>query len=343
MRAFYSQNPPTNDLHIDTACAILSYHILRAVNPAFTCGNMSIIQKERQAMGVTISITNQKGGVGKTVTVSSLASVLTTKGYRVLVINLDPQRNLDMVAGKNLAIPMGDTETKSVLHVLKGECSLKEAIVPSDLGDLVRASSTLSQWTGRQLVSRDEFESTAKDELYELIKARHASNWGMNDAEVLNAELQKVKQEYDFILMDTNPSLTLLTLNSLYAADYVLIPAFTEGASLDAIKELWDTIRNIQIYNPEKRLAVCGILITKFIARGKTAKQFIGVYQKLAAHMGTILFDQKIRQSISVSEYMLNHKDLIRFDPTGNTTQDYIAFTEEFLHQISKLEAIKHG
>lgn len=294
-------------------------------------------------MGVAISITNQKGGVGKTVTVSSLASALTTRGFRVLVINLDPQRNLDMVAGKGLAIPMNDTTTRSVLHVLSGECSLQDAIVPSNLGDLVRASSTLSKWTGRHLASRQEFASLAKDELYELMGVRYKKGWGADDAEVLNEELKKIKAEYDYVLMDTNPSLTLLTLNSLYAADYVLIPAFTESASLDAIKELWDSIQRIRIYNPEKKIQICGILITKFLPRGKTARMFLPVFEKLAAQMGTIIFKQKIRQCISVSEYMVNQKDLLRFDPSGNSSQDYLAFTDEFLERISQLEAMKHG
>ena len=119
-------------------------------------------------MSVVISVTNQKGGVGKTVTVSTLASALTSRGFRVLAVDLDPQRNLDMVAGRGMAIPVEDTATKSVLDVLKGDCSMADAIVQSNLGDLVRASSRLSQWTGRHLITRDEYASMPQGEILAL-------------------------------------------------------------------------------------------------------------------------------------------------------------------------------
>ena len=294
-------------------------------------------------MGVVISVTNQKGGVGKTVTVSSLASALTSQGYRVLLINLDPQRNLDMVAGKGVAIKRNDTETKSILDVLKGTCSLKEILVSTNIGDLARASSQLSQWTGRHLVSREEFRSLDKDQLYQLMTKRYQDGWGENDAEVLNKELSPLKDQYDYVIMDTNPSLTLLTLNSLYAADYVLIPAFTESASRDAITELWDTINGIKFYNPAKYLEIAGILITRFSPRSINAKRYVKFYRSLADKMGTILVEQKIRNSISVSEYMTSQQDLLRYDGKGNTAQDYLKFVEEFKQRIEELEAKRHG
>lgn len=289
-------------------------------------------------MGIIISVTNQKGGVGKTVTVSSIASILTSQGYKVLVINLDPQRNLDMVAGRNVAIDRSDTETQNVLEVLQGKCGLNDVAIPSNLGMLVRASSFLSQWTGRKLLSREEFEQTPKENLVKLIEDRYKAGWGANDAEVLNQELKKVRDQYDYILMDTNPSLTLLTLNSLFAADYVLIPAFTEAASRDAILELWDTIQNIRYYNPDKNLKVLGILITKYLPRTRIARKYINTYDKMAKQMGTVLFKTKIRQSVSVSEYMTNQEDLLRYDPDGNASTDYRAFVEEMKALINELE-----
>lgn len=155
---------------------------------------------------------------------------------------------------------------------------------------------------------------------------------------MLRGELASVRNNYDYILMDTNPSLTLLTINSLFAADYVLIPAFAEAASRDAIRELWDTIRGLKAFNPEMRLQIAGILITKFASRNLTARKYAEGYEKMAKSMGTILFQQKIRQSISVAEYSTSQEDLLRYDPTGKSSLDYLAFVDEFIRRIDTLE-----
>ena len=286
-------------------------------------------------MGTVISITNQKGGVGKTVTVSSIAAILCKQGYKVLTINLDPQRNLDMTAG--CALDREDNTTPSVLQVLRGECSLKDALVESPLGDLLRASSFLTQWTGSRLVNRDEYASLSEAELLELLSERYNSGLGENDAAILSGVLEKVRDEYDYVLMDTNPSLTLLTLNALFAADYVLIPAFTEMASMDAILELWDTIQNIRYYNPEQHLQVLGILITRYQGRTTIAKNFLQIYGQIAEQMDTIVFETKIRQAIAVSEYMMCQKDLIAYNRSSPAAKDYITFVEEMKARLNIL------
>ena len=295
-------------------------------------------------MGIIVSVTNQKGGVGKTVTVSSLAAALTQKGYKVLSIDLDPQRNLDVVAGKGLAIPLGDKSTKSMLDVLKGNCSLEDMIVPCGFGDLARASNLLSQWTGRLLITRSEYENFTIEEVCQLMSERYDQGWGTDDHKVLRSELSSVRKNYDFVLMDTNPSLTLLTINSLVAADYVLIPAFAEAASRDAITELWDTIKGLKAYNPDMRLKIAGILVTKFNARNRAAKKFVEVYERMAKRMGTIVFKQKIRQGVAVTEYLLSQQDLLKYDAYGNASLDYKSFANEFLTRINLMEEERsHG
>lgn len=293
-------------------------------------------------MGAIISVTNQKGGVGKTITVSTLAAILTRQGKKVLTIDLDPQRNLDMSAGKGVAIEPEDTETKCLLHVLRGSCTLEEAIYPCVLGDLVRASSLLTGWTGRKLITPDEYKSLSMEELHKLIGERFEAGWDSRDSEVLAAELNKIRDRYDYILLDTNPSLQLLTLNSLFAADYVLIPAFAEEASRSAIIELWDTISNINQSAPWKRLKVLGILMTRYVNRTRIAKRFVKTYMRMAAQMDTILFEQKIRQNVAVSEYLTNHENLLDFDPTGPVTADYLAFAKEFEARVEEMEANKY-
>ena len=173
---------------------------------------------------------------------------------------------------------------------------------------------------------------------------RYNEGWGENDHRVLKMKLAPAKDKYDFILMDTNPSLTLLTINSLFAADYVLIPAFAEAASRDAIVELWDTIRGMKLFNPDMELQVAGILVTNFNQRNPSANRYITVFEKMARNMETIVFQQKIRRGISVTEYLTKQMDLLKYDTTGNPSMDYKQFTKEFLKRIRTMEeAKKHG
>ena len=142
-------------------------------------------------MGAVISVTNQKGGVGKTLTASSLASILTDKGYKVLSIDMDPQSNFTAVAGGPGTIKLGDTTSLSILDVLKQECSIEEAIVKSDIGDLVRASPNLTQWTGRTLMSRRNFQELQEqgatpEEVYNLLEQRFREGWGVQPDRILS-------------------------------------------------------------------------------------------------------------------------------------------------------------
>lgn len=289
-------------------------------------------------MGYVVTTANQKGGVGKTITTTCLAVLLTEQKKKVLVISLDPQRNLDMVAGENVCIARNDTESLSMLHVLKGQCTIEDAIVHTRIGDLVRASSNLHQWSGEQAITPEEYLAVKDDlpALQALLDARVLNSEG--NMKRLNKLLTPVRDKYDFILVDTNPSLTLLTLNSLYAADYVIIPAFSEETSTQAILELWDTIRTIKFYNPGRKISVLGILMTKCNIRSITFQRHVRKYETLASRMNTILFNTKIRQSARAIDYVESGVDLIRYDPKGKTTQDYRDFSKEFLDTIKKRE-----
>lgn len=284
---------------------------------------------------MVVSVTNQKGGVGKTVTVSTMAAILSGKGYKVLSIDLDPQRNLDMSAGPGALINVNDTETKSILHVMRGECTMREAIFPCEIGDLVRASSLLSQWTGRPLVNLQELYSLPMKELHDLMISRAEQGWGETDSYVLSEKLEEVKGDYDYILLDTNPSLMALTVNSLCASDYVLVPAIAERISLEAVKELWDTIKNLNHFNRWRKIKIAGILLTRYKPNTVIARAYRAQLEKQAKEMGTIVFNTTIRDSISVSEYTAEEKNLYAYDPGNNVTQDYIKFVEEFIAKVN--------
>lgn len=294
-------------------------------------------------MGYVISVTNQKGGVGKTLTTSSLASILTARGCKVLSIDMDPQCNLDQVAGGPGPIKPLDTKTPSILKVLSQECELKDAIVQTPIGDLVRAVPALSQWTGRSLLSRHDLKElmdagTSPEDIVKLLVDRYRTGWGATEHKTLDWEIREVRKEYDFVFLDTNPSLTLLTLNSLYTADYILIPSFSEETSRKAIIELNDTIEELRADNPTMHAKVLGILIGKFKRHTNVAKAYTKHIKKVAEKIGTKVFETKIRDGIAASEYTNKKMDLIRYSPNSGIAQDYQAFATEFLNRINKLE-----
>ena len=292
-----------------------------------------------------ISFANQKGGVGKTLTVSATASILHSKGYRVLMIDQDAQRNLDMVAGRNIAISRRSAGEKSILTVMNGECSLRDAIVPTDIGDLVRATNQLYGWQGPPIISLDELRGYQEDPtgLYHLLEQRleHQSN---DNVYLLQKAIKDVVDGYDYILIDTNPTLTLLTLNSLYAAEFVVIPAFSERSSAEAIIELFETIRSVKFYDSWHRLEVAGILMTKFSARLSACQRHLRKYADLSRKLDTYLFETKIRASAKASEYVEAGRDIYRYDPYCTTSQDYVSFVAELQKRITQIkEGWKNG
>lgn len=293
-----------------------------------------------------ISVTNQKGGVGKTTMLASLSRILVERGYKVLCLDLDPQRNLDMMAGKDIPIKLSDTETLSMLTVLKGECSIQEAAISTSLGDLVRASSLLSGWSGPSIITRREFEALEKKpaELVSLLRDRFEQEYTMPVYHVLRSKLENISSKYDYIFIDTNPSLMLLTMNALYAADYVLIPVFTDDFSRTAVNELWNTIQNINYYEPERNLAVAGVVVTKSSKRTYVAQTYYRSFEKFATKIGSELFSTKIRQSVIASEATAAGKPVVdHAGPTAEITKDYLALADEFLKRMEKLEGKKEG
>ena len=299
-------------------------------------------------MAKVITIANQKGGVGKTLTATCMATLLYEKKYRVLTISLDPQRNFDLVAcdaksGEKVAIKRLDIDTISMLHVLQGTASFNEAIVKTQMGDLARASSQLYQWSGEQIISKKQYEAVRDnyEELKKLLddKILH----GEENTKVLHNRLESIKDAYDYIIIDTNPSLTLLTLNSLYAADYVIIPAFSEETSIEAITELYDTIKSINYYNSWRNIKILGILMTKCNMRTNAYCHYVEYFQMLAERIGTRVFETKIRQSVRASEYIEYGQDLIHYDPSSKTTEDYRAFVAEFERIMNQEEALTNG
>lgn len=324
-----------------------------------------------------IAFANQKGGVGKTMTVASTASILTQEGYKVLLIDLDAQRNLDMVAGEvgqALEIGRNDLESKSILDVLEGNCSLKEAIIPSAIGDLVRATNQLYGWVGNKCLLETEYTTLVKqlaeaqqvllnlqDSVpgldHETALARiekHLKEMGrivtkdghldlhsiledrVYDYLILEKALEEVRGDYDYVLIDTNPTLTLLTLNALYASQFVVIPVFPEASAIEATLELYETVAQIQNLNPQRFLEVLGVLTTKYSPRRLKSKRHEKILAEVVEDMlNSYLFKTKIRESERASEYVEARLDIVRHDPTGHTALDYRDFVQELKLKIA--------
>lgn len=310
-----------------------------------------------------ITFANQKGGVGKTMTVAATASILTKQGYKVLIIDLDAQRNLDMVAGdenNHLEIPRNDESILSALHVLKGECTIQEAIVESCIGDLVRASNSLYAWRGNKILSGEKFLTLSEDikklehtfreqqkppsnvEVADYLKDLHefyfptGAYTKIPDYKLLEYALKEQKDEYDYILIDTNPSLTTLTLNALYACEWVIIPTFPEASAIEAVLELHDTIESIKDGEPNRKLEIAGVVMTKYSKRRKKSVRHEEILKNVAEKLlDSCLFSTKIRDTEKASTYVEACMDVVRLDPNGNTSLDYYDFVEELKLRLS--------
>lgn len=299
-------------------------------------------------MGIVITLANQKGGVAKTTTGLALARILSEKSYKVLTVNLDPQRNFDQALG--CAISRRDLQTPSLFHVLTGKMHLKDIIKHGEFCDIAPASNQMYGFSMPDGLTKAEYEQNKDnpDKLLNLLHERFSEEYqaqiNYKYTHIIEEEIKTVINDYDFVIIDTNPSLSLLTMNGLNAASmgYVLVPAYAEETSREALLELYDTLFALNS-NQIRPIKIIGILMTKYVSNTKAAKRYEKYLTKMAEKMGTVLFKTKIRRSISVTEYIEAKTDLLNYDPKGNTSLDYREFGEEFLARLSELEGKHFG
>lgn len=249
-----------------------------------------------------VALTNQKGGVAKTTTALALATGLHKKKKRVLMADMDAQSNLSFTAGVDLL----NLET-SLYDVFKGTADIKDALQTVNVGlDIITG--------GLQMSAADmEFTSIGREYL-------------------LKKNLDKLSDSYDFCVIDTPPTLGVLTMNALTASHKVIIPLFSDIYSLQGISQLQGFIQNIREYcNPD--LKIEGLLLTKYTARTNMAQALDEQIQNAAATLETKVFNTRIRQAIAVQESQLLKKDIYTKAPHATATHDYMAFVDEFLQQ----------
>lgn len=251
-------------------------------------------------MAQIIAVTIQKGGVGKSTTVLEIGANLAALGYRVLLVDMDPQQNLSRMAG-------GNFEMVSIYDVLAGDIEAHDAIQNVEGFDIIIAD--------KQLKYADRDFSDA------------------GDVRRLAVALRSVEKDYDYIVIDTPPSLGVLPSMALCAADGCLVPCEATANGAQGLGQLSDSIREIrEKYNPS--LKTLGIVLTQYTWRTTFNRVMKGQIQEYAVAMGTKLFDTHIRTAVVVQEAQGFGQSLVEYAPKSKPAQDYRALTEEILKEL---------
>ena len=251
----------------------------------------------------TIAVANQKGGVGKTTSSINLAAALARKGKKILLVDSDPQGNASSGVGINTR-PL----KKHLYTAYAGDCVIDDAIVPTEVKNLTLLPAHIDLVAAEfELVSRSSRERALKDLLSPLIT------------------------NFDYILIDCPPSLGLLTVNALTAADSVLIPMQCEYFAMEGLAQLVNTIRSVKkSYNTS--LFIEGLLLTMFDRRNKLTHQ---VAEEISRHFSKQLFKTVIPRNVRLSESPSHGKTVIDYDIRSTGAQAYIKLAKEFLKNQS--------
>jgi chromosome partitioning protein len=249
-----------------------------------------------------ITVTNQKGGVGKTTTCCSLVSGLHLKGHKVLGIDLDPQGNL----GFSLGIDIENGLT--IYDLLKGDVTVREVIRSTAYGDVLPSNILLSS-------AELEFNRSGREF-------------------ILQNAIESIKADYDFIIIDTPPALNILTVNAYVTSDSLIIPMIPEVLSLLGISQLKDTIEVVRkFYN--HNLRILGVLLTKYNKHLNLVKEVEELTAAIAEQLETSILNAKIRNNIAVAEAPAHGQSVLSYAPRSNAASDFNSLIKEICTKLA--------
>ena len=253
-------------------------------------------------MAKVYSVVNQKGGVSKTTTALNLASGLTMKKRKVLLIDMDPSRNLSTTIGAKDVTP-------DIFDVCFEDVPVQDAIIRTPFGDAIPGSQRMSTWDMQPDKVGKEFR--------------------------LREKIAPVLDVYDYIIIDTPPMLGGISVAAMVACNSVIIPSQADAYSLDGVTQLAETIMTVKKYcNPD--LQIAGVLITNDNPQTVMSRDYKRNNQMLADQLGTRLFKTSIRHNVSISEAQAMGQPLFTYAPSCNGANDYTAWISELLKTEKK-------
>ncbi len=265
------------------------------------------MREQLSTMTTIYTFANQKGGVGKTTTAVNLAANLAVRENRVLLVDIDPQANATSSLGVDRSGALF-----SIYHALVDETPLEQIV-------------TLTKRLHLDLVPSSSALAGAEVELVAVNRREY----------LLAQSLAAIANRYDYILIDAPPSLGLLTINALVAADAVIIPIQCEYLALEGLSQLLHTIQLVQ-KSLNSRLRVAGMVMTMYDSRTHLALQ---VVEEVAKHFPSLIFKNVIPRSVRVAEAPSYGEPLVSFDPKSRGAQAYEALTAELLERERKTES----